>query len=313
MQEDAQLSAVLVTDELRSLADVLDALRSQSIREELELVVVAPAGVPIDGEAAELGGFAGVRLVEVRSLAPISAARAAGVRAATAPLVFVGETHAFPAPDFGEAVTAAHRNDVGAVVPVLEIANPGSALAWANHLLNYGPWIAPGRAGDVEHAPSYLTTYKRELLVQFDSELDLLFDAGAGLEDRVRDAGHRVVLDPAVRVSHVHVSRPRSWISDRYLASRVFAAARARRWSPLRRALYCACAPLMPFVYTGRTLATTGWWSRRRLLPRGTLPAVVCGAILSMFGEVAGCALGAGSAHRRVLDLELQRPKHLAR
>ena len=308
----AELSAVLVTDELRTLAEVLGALREQSARERIELVVVAPAGVPVDLEAPELEGFAGVRRVEVGSLVPISAARAAGVRAATAPLVFVGETHAFPRPDFGEAVIAAHRRDVGAVVPAIEIENEHSALGWANHLLNYGPWIAPGRPGDLSRAPAYLTTYKRALLDPLDSELDVLFDAGAGLEERLLAAGHRVVLDPVARVSHAHVSRPRSWVVDRFLGSRIFAAARARSWSRAHRVFYCGCAPLMPVVYVGRTLGTTDWWSRRRRLPRGTLPAVVLGAIVSMVGEVAGCAAGAGSAHSRALDLELHRPKHLA-
>ena len=257
-------------------------------------------------------GFADVRRVEVGSIAPISAARAAGVRAAGAPLVFLGETHAFPAPDFAEKVVAAHRSDVAAVVPAIEIENPDSALGWANHLLNYAPWIVPADGGDVSRAPAYLTTYKRGPLASLDAELDLLFDPGAGLDDRLRAAGHRIVLDPAAVVSHAHVSRARSWVADRYLSSRVFAAARARGWSRSRRVLYCAGAPLMPFVYAGRTLATAGWWSRRRRLPRGTLAAVLAGAVVSMVGEVAGCAAGAGSAHRRVIDLELHRPEHLA-
>jgi hypothetical protein len=310
---EPQLSAVLVTDELGTLAEVLDCLRRQTTRERIEVVVVSPSGVAIDLDAPELHGFAGVRGVEVDSLAPISAARAAGVRMASAPLVFVGETHAFPAEDFGEAVTEAHRRDVGAVVPVIEIANPESALGWANHLLNYGPWIAPGERREVGRAPAYLTTYKRELLGPHDDDLDFLFDAGAGLEDRLRAAGHRVLLEPTALVSHAHVSKLGSWFADRYLGSRVYAAARARRWSRFHRLAYCAGAPLMPFVYVGRTLATTGWRGRRGGLPRGTLAAIIVGAIVSMFGEVAGCAAGAGKAHRQVLDLELHRPKHLAR
>jgi hypothetical protein len=312
MIEEAQLSAVLVTDELDTLGEVLDCLRRQTLRERIELVVVAPSGVAVDLDAPELRGFAGVRRVEVDSLAPISAARAAGVRMASAPLVFVGETHAFPADDFGEAVAEAHQRDVGAVVPVIEIANPVSALGWANHLLNYGPWIAPGEPRDVGRAPAYLTTYKRELLGPHDADLDVLFDAGAGLDDRLRAAGHRVVLEPTALVSHAHVSKLRSWLADRYLGSRVYAAARARRWSRFHRVVYCAGAPLMPFVYVGRTLITTGWWGRRRGLPRGTVAAVVAGALVSTLGEVAGCAAGAEKAHRQVLDLELHRLKHLA-
>src|SRR5947199_7266892 len=85
-----KLAVAVVTDCYAAIRRLVDCLRTQDVRDQLELVVAVPSG----GSFAlpELAEFARASVVEVESLDPLPAARAAAVRAATAPFVFVGET-----------------------------------------------------------------------------------------------------------------------------------------------------------------------------------------------------------------------------
>lgn len=74
-------------------------------------------------------------------------ARAAGVRAATAPVVALAEDHAFPAPGWAEAFIERHGEGWAAVGPVISNANPRSATSWANLLIEYAPWLEGARGG----------------------------------------------------------------------------------------------------------------------------------------------------------------------
>jgi len=85
----AALSYVVVTDRYRTIRRLVDCLRAQTARRELEVVIVAPMGAGADLSQVPPDEFAGVRIVEQESIWPMSTARAAGVRAATAPIVFL--------------------------------------------------------------------------------------------------------------------------------------------------------------------------------------------------------------------------------
>ena len=119
-----RLSVILVTDRYETVRRMVESLAAQTRPEEVELVFVAPANAGIPVDAAELRLFAAVQVVEVDSVQRLARARAVGVRAATAPLVYLAETHAFPQPGFVEEVILAHDLGWSAVVPAVGNANP---------------------------------------------------------------------------------------------------------------------------------------------------------------------------------------------
>ena len=99
MDPEPRLAVVLATDTYETVRPVMRHLREQSARARLEVVIVAPLPPhALDGHRRELDGFAAARLVPVASSAGLAAARARGIRAATASLVFIGETHTYPQP-----------------------------------------------------------------------------------------------------------------------------------------------------------------------------------------------------------------------
>jgi hypothetical protein len=302
----ARLAFVVVTDRAETIDEVVRALERQTVADEVELVVVAPGG-EAPRAAERFRGRAGARGVPVRTVAPLAAALARGIEAAEAELVFLGETHAYPRPDCLERVLEAFAEPrVGAVVPRFENANP-SALSWANFLYAYHPFAAARGTLAGAELPLHDVCVRRELLLAAGTELPRVLELGSGVAALVAAAGAGTAYEPRARVRHVNARRLRATVVERYLASRVFAAARARRWPRARRLAYALAWPLIAPVVAGRVLRSSAWRASAPERPAGTLAAVLLNAAVGALGEAAGYALGAGAAPRRVARYELQR------
>ena len=97
-----ELAVILVTDCYKTVQPVLSCLRRQGDPSRLEVVLVTPAGGLSDADEVGLAEFGAVRRVTVESVERMPLARAAGVRATTAPLVFIGETHSYARPGWAD-------------------------------------------------------------------------------------------------------------------------------------------------------------------------------------------------------------------
>jgi hypothetical protein len=223
----------------------------------------------------------------------LAGARGFGVRAARAPLAFLGETHTFPDPVMVEALLRADTGAHGVLVPAVSNANPGSALSWAALLTDYGAWIDGREGGETEAIPLYNAAFRRSLLLDLGEDLDGALEQGDALVAALRARGVRAWLEPTARISHLNVARPRAWLHERFIAGRLFAASRGRRWSWGRRVVYLVGSPLVPLLMTRRILPIMRDARRRARLPAFTLPALVLGFAARALGEMLGYAVGA--------------------
>ena len=307
----AEISVVLITDRWETIRRVVECLATQTVLDRLELVVVGPASGALRRHLAELNGFAGVCLVEVDSVYDFAAARAAGVRAASGPVVVLGETHSFPHPGWAAALIAAHGAGWGVVAPGFDNANPGSALSWAIFLLDYGRWCAGLPAGEIVLAPIHNGAYRRDVLLPLGPELETALSHGDRLTVQLRDGGYRAYFEPSARIDHLNISRPLPWLGERFVFGLVIAAHRAARWRWHRRLLYIVGAPLIPVVILFRIRPGVRQARRQRRLPPGTLPALFAGAVVSTIGEVVGYAWGAfRGSERRMTEYELHKASY---
>lgn len=294
------MSFVLVTDTYETIRPVVRAIAAQTIAERLEVVLVGPEAALPRVQPGDLAGFAGHRVVGVPSILPLAAARAVGVRATTGRLVNVGETHAFPHPEFAATVVAAMDAGSTAVVPGFHNGNPGSALSWANFLLDYGRWNAAVPPGEPAFFPAYHTTFTRAFLLGLGEGLDRAYAVGNDIGVALRAGGHRVAFVPAAGIRHVNVSRPLHWLRERYLTARCQAATRSAPWSRGRRAVYVAGSPLIPAVLLARLAPALRDLRREQRPPRGTMPGLLLATVAREVGEVAGFVAGASPAvHER--------------
>ena len=305
------LSVVIVTDRFSTIDGVMDAFAAQTARAEVEMIIVLPEANAGGFDSAGSSRFASVRIVAVPSIEPMPAARAAGVRAATAPVIFIGETHSFPHPDFAAAVIGAHEGPWDVVIPGIGNANPESARSWASFLLDYGYWLEGLPAGRVPNSPTWNASYKRRALLELDGLLDGALSSGDELPAALRGRGSSFYFHPDARIGHVNLEA-RGWLDERFLSGLVVGANRARRWSLPRRLAYFMASPLIPFVLLYRNVPSLRQLYGIRALPSWSGPVLFAAAFIRSAGEAFGYLRGLPpEAASRMEDYELRKMSYV--
>ncbi|MGI8476946.1 MAG: glycosyltransferase family 2 protein [Thermomicrobiales bacterium] len=305
------LTIVLVTpDDYETVRATVESLRLQTLREELEVIIVGPTGGDLGLDPVAAADFWRMHAVTLAAIESRGAAYAAGIRAASAPVAALGEDHSFPAPGWAEALLAAHRGPWAVVGPAVATANPGSLIAWADYLINYGPWRAPARSGVVEHLPGHNSSYKREILLEYGADLDWMLEGESVLHWDLRAKGHQLYLAGDATTAHLNFGRFSTWIAVAFYNGRLFAATRAEHWPRPRRWLYAGGSPLIPLVRFGRIVRS---FRQPPGAPRRALPLVLLGLGVDGLGQCLGYAVGSGDTSPKLARLEFHRVRHLGK
>ena len=309
-----EMSVLLVTpDDYQTIRRTVGHLRAQTVAGRLELVIIAPSRGGLGLVDEEVGGFQRVRVVEVGEIKRVAPAKAAGVAEASAPLVAFAEDHCYPEPEWAGHLINAHRQGWAAVGPAMCNANPLTMVSWAGLYLNFGSCLGTAGSGAARNLPWHNISYRRQLLLDYGTDLPALLAVEGLLLDDLRSRGHGLYLEAKARTSHVNISRLSSWVVHTFWGGRLFGAARAREkgWSVWRRLAYVCGGPLIPVIRLRRTVPVIYRTGRgRELMPR-ILPAMFAGLIPHALGEVTGYALGVGDAERRYSYFEMKRARHV--
>lgn len=307
------MSVVIVTpDNYQTIRKTLEHLHRQTIRELLEIVIVAPSTEELNLDESLMSVFAGHLVVELDRIESIGRANAAGIRRATAELVALAEDHCFPNPDWARNLIETHRGPWAVGGPAIRNANPSNSVSWADLFVAYGPWLAPTKPREVQFLPGHNSSYKRAVLVPYERTLETRMEAETLLHWELCAKGQRLYLEPAAWVDHTNFSLWSSWLVDQFYGGRVFASFRALQMSALRRLVYIIGSPLIPLVRLIR-IATAVWrysdqWMGRLL---SCLPTLVIGLALNGIGQMMGYALGVGNALERYSQYEFHRDRHV--
>jgi GT2 family glycosyltransferase len=302
-----ELTIILVVGERRDRA--VRALRSvlaQDAIDRLEVLLMdlapgAPPPIPGSGHPA-------VRTVELPPDTLFSAAKAQAVRMASAPVVAFVEEHVRVHPGWAEALAAAHRGPWAGVGSEIHNGNPEVALSRMVQVLNYLWWLPPAPRAEFDMLPGHNSSFKRDVLLAYGAELDELLRAEIVLHTRLRRDGHRLLVEPAARLSHINESTFASAARGRFLWNRIYGRMRARSfgWSRRRRLFYVAVTPLIPF-YTLLQLTRFAVRHRRDLLLKlfASSPVLLAVQLASVSGHSMGLLFGMGDAEARFSWFEM--------
>jgi hypothetical protein len=307
------LSVILVTpDCYETIRKTIRSLCAQTVRDRLEIVIVAPSVRTLGLADEELRVFHSIQVIEYGKIETLAAPRAAAIRAASAPLVALGEDHAFPEPGWAEALIEAHRKPWAAVGAVFVNGNPGP-MSWISLVMDYGRWLEPVVGGVTDDVPGHNSSWRRALLLEYGPELERMMQAPTILHWDLQAKGYQLYLEPAAKVRHVNITRLSSFVLDHFYGARVFAAARALNWPWLQRLFYVSGMPLL----TVRTLHEWLGHMRRTGLNRELLPnswpLLLLSLIVWSLGEMTGYGVGMGKAEHRTLNYDARRESHLSR
>ncbi len=284
-----ELSFILPTDTFETIEPGLQRLRQQTIARKIEVILVAPSIRALEGAKGFASNFAALKLIDVSSVSPLGIPRAAGIRVATAPFFFVGETHSFLHADAAEKLLARARTEAwDAVTPGFVNANPTSLYSWSAFLYAYSRWSDSMPEGEIGEAPMYDTLYRREMFVAMGERLEYLLSGGDDLRRALEACRCRVYFEPTARIDHLNIAQPFAWIHEHFLIGLIIGGGRKRAWSWRRRLLYICGSSLVPFVLLRRLWHGLWITARDHRLPITILPAV----LLLLFAKAAGEFLG---------------------
>lgn len=309
------MSVIVVTQGYSEcLRWTLESVGAQTIAPELECILVTRSRGPLAlaGDAAR--GLHSLRIVEDGAMDDFGQAKAAGVRAAQAPLVAFLEDHSWPDPGWAEALVKAYASaPLAAVGPVVRNANPTSHASWGCFLVYYGMYMQAPAPERVRHLPGNQSSYRTAVLLEYGSRLPEMLQAEIALHAELRARGMTLRQEPAAKVFHLNFARVGPAAREYYLASRVFAAQRRRPWTAARRFVYACGSPLLPLIRLKRILAQ----ARAACLSAGVTAGALGPALVILCagaaGEFLGYALGAGGAKAALMRLERDHAGLLAR
>jgi hypothetical protein len=291
-----ELSVILVTDTYARVDLAIESWRRQTIADRVELVLVTTGAEDLRSHTNDIVGFQSIQVVQTASIDSLSPARGLGVRHATAPFVFIAETHAYPDADLAATVVKALSGPWSVVVPGFRNANPERRLSRAGFLSDYGAWLQDLPAGKIERTPSYNAAFRRSVLLEFGDRLDHAITFGDELFLGLKARGHQAYFDPAVAIRHVNLCRLGPWIHERFLAGVLIGGYRSARWSWFRRIAYAAGSPLIALVILSRIQGGVREAVRKESMPALTTLAIVLGAFVKAAGEFRGYLAGTGSS-----------------
>ncbi|MFH1573995.1 MAG: glycosyltransferase [Acidobacteriota bacterium] len=308
------MSAIIITpDSYDTVRRLVAHLRSQTARHELELVLVLPSGAAFEPDEHLLEEFAAVQVVRTVAIDSTARARAAGIRAATSPVVVLTEDHSLPEPDWAQALIGAHRKDWAVAGPAVINGNPRSLLSWANLLIEYGEWLDPAPGGETSHVPGHNSAYKRDVLLSYGESLDSWLEAESLLHWDLRARGYRLCIERSARTRHLNFSKFFASLALRFDAGHLFAGMRGTRWGVWRRLFYAAGSPLIPLVRLFRMLAELRQPGRPAYLIPRILPCVLILLGVDALGEMVGYLLGPGDSARHVTRIDFHRERFMNR
>ncbi len=245
---DPILSAILIVGDQRERpAHALASILSQSIIDKMEVLIF---DLTLDDVPPLPGSdHPSVRVIRVGPGGTAGKVRAESVRQARAPIVAFLEEHAWAFPGWAEGIVKAHQEPWAAVGVEFHVGNTGLGLADAASLSYYPLWSPPAVGGESESLPSHDTTYKRDILLSYGDQLEMLIFPEVLLHWKLRQDGYILWIDPDIKIKHYYETELGVILRGCFIAGRVFIVHRPLifHWPWWKRIARFVISPLLPF------------------------------------------------------------------
>lgn len=301
----ARVSVVIgLRERTRALGATIVACAREAETVGAEVLIVDGAG---DGDArAAAAPYTNVRVIDGTRGALMPVLWSEGIRAAQGDVIAL--SIASMAPDAGWLARACEVLASGrwaAVGGAIENAASASPVHWAIYFARYSAYALPFEAHEVDDLPADNAAYRREGLAPARDLVERAFWEPP-IHARMRAAGQRLLLDPALVVRHHGSFGLAGFAAQRFAHGRHHAATELASASLAARLAKIARSPLVPLVLIARVARRI--LAKRRLLAQllYSTPVLIFFFSCWALGEAVGAALGdarAGEANRALPPL----------
>lgn len=307
-----ELSVILVVGGQRKrAAAALRSLLEQSAIDRMEVLLfdLGPEeSPPLAGSDDDR-----VRITRYTPEFLLGRARAEGVRAAKAPVVTFLEEHCLAQPGWAEAMILAHQGPWAAVGCAFICANPDSGCSNKTFRLTYGAYIqTETHRGPTALVAGQNSAFKRDVLLRYDDQLELMMEADLVLQWKMIEDGHRLFYEPAAKIAHRNENTVRSICPGAFYWNWCFANVRAEvfEWNFTDKALRIALAPLIPWVRLAKKLMLISHLEPRQFIQfLLDIPFILVVDHCSAAGQVAGLLNKIDIAKRKFSHFEMNEPR----
>jgi hypothetical protein len=148
--------------------------------------------------------------------------------------------------------------------------------------------VAFSEAREVESGPGHNTSYRREVLERYRSELTTLIQTERNFHYRLRADGHVLRSEPAARLRHTNISIPREAFRQGFLGGVMFAQYRSAHMSLFEKIGRTVLSPLVPPIRLWRMLRARQRMPDGMGAPLAGWLLVPAGLAAHAVGEVVG-------------------------
>jgi glycosyltransferase involved in cell wall biosynthesis len=277
----------------------LDTLQSQ-IQGNAEIIVADSSTDGTDRIIREQ--FPAVRLLHFAEPLNLPQLRGKGIEIAKGNIIAIIDPYSIVDPRWLDELIEVHKKRsnliIGGVVDLFA-AEQQNLLAWAIYINEYGMFMNPVEAGEMEILPGSNISYKRSVLFAGDAPKQTEFWKTFVNWD-IEQAGSGLWQSPDFLVSLNKPIAFGDFFWSRFEHGRCFAGMRAQKLSVGERILRALTAPLLPGVFLWRW--GKRYWRKDRYRSKFllTLPLQVLLFGNWALGEFVGYLFGAGQSCRRL-------------
>jgi hypothetical protein len=257
-----------------------------------------------------------VHYLRIEPEIPFAAVLVRAIHLARAPIVALLEEHCIAMPRWAAALVKAHEEPWGAVCGEVINSAPGVGISDAEFMAGRTlAWHSPAERGQLDMLDGYNTAYRRDLLLGYgDEALTEMLAAGAITLLKLREDGHRLLLEPAAQYIHCNEAQFKTLSSALFHAHRALGGKRAKvfHWSLPRRIRQLFIALLTPPY---QSLGNLRYIRRKRpdlLRPfLLNLPLILLLGYCSNFGQMVGLLFGEGDSVEKFSKIERGQSRRL--
>jgi GT2 family glycosyltransferase len=196
-----ELSVIIASYNARQTIEMcLDSLRFQKSSRTFETILVDSS---TDGTADLVRQrYPEVRLITSTSRLFCGSARNVGLKVAQAPIIAFLDADCFVERGWVDAVLAAQSPPRYLVSGVVLNGTPDRRVAWAYYFCEFSHWLPGGEIREIREAAGCCLSFQREAYEAYGPFIEGTYSSDTAFHWRVWRDGHKVYLDPAIRVFH---------------------------------------------------------------------------------------------------------------
>ena len=302
--------AMLVGNRRKRAARALNSVLAQPGVDQIELILL-DAGEP-DLEPLVGSDHPSVLTIKTSGDGTFGTLRAMAVRQARAPIVAFVEDHVEVDPGWLAGIVLSFEGPWDAVGAEVHNANAQIGISESIAVINYGLWGPPMKAGEASILAGNNTSYRREVLLRYEDQLDDLMLSDTVLQWQMVKDGHRLYAEPSISIRHLNPTTPRNAVKAEYFYHWAFSALRAQvfRWSAWEKLRYLLLSPGVPWLRFTRLVRLVRLKSPHRFaafLIRS--PLILLFLHAAALGQNMGLVFGMRSSDVRFTEFELNSPR----